>query len=89
MRRFFTLVFCFVAASASAQNSPVVNISKALVLHAQHKTMAGKDTVIESDTSKENKEPRYYYFSVNTDVAVNSKGGAGKRFSPAVEFGRT
>src|ERR1700748_1333468 len=50
---------------------------------------ARKDSVIESDTSKENKEPRYYYFSVNTNVFVNTKGGAGKRFSPAVEFGRT
>jgi len=51
--------------------------------------IATKDTVIESDTSKENKEPRYFYFSVNTDVFVNTKGGFGKRFSPAVEFGRT
>jgi hypothetical protein len=50
---------------------------------------AAKDTVIESDTSKENKEPRYYYLSVNTDVFVNTKGGVAKRFSPAVEFGRT
>lgn len=50
---------------------------------------ARKDTVLESDTSKENKEPRYYYFSVNTNVFVNTKGGFAKRFAPAIEFGRT
>ncbi len=75
--------------SAFAQTSPVSHISKVLIPHVEHKTIAGKDTVIESDTSKENKEPRYYYLSVNTDVFVNTKGGAAKRFSPAVEFGRT
>lgn len=74
------------AGSVSAQNSPAL---KALIPHAQHRVIAGKDTVIESDTSKENKEPRYYYFSVNADVYVNTKGGAAKRFAPAVEFGRT
>jgi hypothetical protein len=55
--------------------------------HAQNKT--GKDTVIEKDTSKENKEPRYFYISGNTNVFVNTRGGAAKRFSPSVEFGRT
>jgi hypothetical protein len=50
---------------------------------------AGKDTVIEKDTSKENKEPRYFYVSGNTNIFVNTKGGAAKRFSPSVEFGRT
>ena len=73
----------------SAQNSPALNLTKSLIAHAQHKVIAGKDTVIESDTSKENKEPRYYYMSVNADVYVNTKGGAAKRFAPAVEFGRT
>lgn len=62
---------------------------KVLLPHAQHKTIAGKDTVIESDTSKENKEPRYFYFSVLADVYVNTKGGAAKRFGPGFEFGRT
>lgn len=75
--------------SVFAQNSNVTSLSRALIPHAQHKTIAGKDTTIESDTSKENKEPRYYYLSVNTDVFVNTKGGVAKRFSPAVEFGRT
>ena len=50
---------------------------------------AKKDTTIESDTSKENKEPRYYYLSALTNVFVNTKGGFAKRFAPAVEFGRT
>jgi len=51
--------------------------------------IAGKDTVIEKDTSKENKEPQYFYVSGNADVFVNTRGGAAKRFSPSVEVGRT
>lgn len=72
-----------------AQNSPAQNLSKALFSQGKPKSVSPKDTVIESDTSKENKEPRYFYLSVNADVFVNTKGGAAKRFSPAVEFGRT
>lgn len=75
--------------NALAQTSPVSHISRVLIPHFERKTVAGKDTVIESDTSRENKEPRYYYLSVNADVFVNTKGGVVKRFSPAVEFGRT
>jgi hypothetical protein len=74
--------------TASAQNSTITTLPKALLPHSQHKA-AGKDTVRESDTSKENKEPRYFYFSVNADVFVNAKGGFARRFSPAFEFGRT
>lgn len=51
--------------------------------------VAKKDTTIESDTSKENQEPRYYYVSALTDVFVNTKGGFAKRFAPAIELGRT
>src|SRR5665213_1848118 len=51
--------------------------------------IANKDTIIEKDTSKENKEPRYYYITAIADVFVNTKGGFGKRFSPGVEFGKT
>jgi hypothetical protein len=51
--------------------------------------IANRDTVIEKDTSKENKEPRYYYITAITDVLVNAKGGFAKRFAPAVEFGKT
>jgi hypothetical protein len=64
------------------------NISRPIIPHAQNKT-THKDTVIEKDTSKENKEPRYYYITGITNVFVNTKGGFAKRFSPAVEFGRT
>lgn len=62
---------------------------RAILPHGQHKTVAGKDTVIESDTSKENMEPRYYYISALADVFVNTKGGVADRFAPGVEFGRT
>jgi hypothetical protein len=74
---------------AIAQNSPLSTLPKALAPNSQHKTVAGKDTVLESDTSKENKEPRYYYFSLLADVFVNAKGGVAKRFAPGIEFGRT
>ena len=59
-----------------------------MIHHSENKT-TGKDTVVEKDTSKENKEPRYYYVGASTNVFVNSKGGVAKRFSPSVEFGRT
>lgn len=89
MKAAFTIVLLFAIIYSYGQNSPALNISKALGSHSKYRVIAGKDTVIESDTSKENKEPRYYYFSVNTDVFVNAKGGFAKRLSPAVEFGRT
>lgn len=90
MKLFFTIILlCFIDDCAFAQNGAMQSLPKVLVPHAQHKTVAGKDTVIESDTSKENKEPRYYYFSVLTNIYVNTHGGLAKRFAPAVEFGRT
>ncbi len=85
----FTLLLLLCVTCLFAQNTSVMpNVSKAFIAHGQNKKTA-QDTVIESDTSKENKEPRYFYLSVNADVFVNAKGGAAKRFSPAVEFGRT
>jgi hypothetical protein len=72
-----------------AQTNIGQTLPKVLIPHAQHKTVAGKDTVIESDTSKENKEPRYFYISALADVYVNTRGGVAKRFAPGVEFGRT
>lgn len=84
------LLFC--SYSLLAQNAVSTTMGKAILSHgSSHKktNVASKDTVIESDTTKENKEPQYFYLSVNTDVFVNSKGGAAKRFSPALEFGRT
>jgi len=82
MRLTFTLLACLLTCVAYAQKGiGLSNASKAFI--------AKKDTVIESDTTKENKEPQYFYFSVNTNVFVNTKGGVAKRFSPAIEFGRT
>lgn len=48
-----------------------------------------QDTVIEADTSKENKEPRYFYITVNANTYVNTTGTLAKRFSPSLEVGRT
>jgi len=72
-----------------AQNAVSTTMGKAILSHGSSKTNARQDTVIESDTTKENKEPQYFYLSVNTDVFVNTKGGVADRFSPAIEFGRT
>jgi hypothetical protein len=83
-----TIFLASISACSFAQTNNVVpNINKALIGHTPHKST--KDTVIESDTSKENKEPQYFYFSTNADVFVNTKGGVAKRFSPAFEVGRT
>lgn len=70
--------------NVSGQITPGVKI----LPHPQQRQV-NKDTTIESDTSKENKEPQYFYMSVNGGIFVNTKGGAAKRFSPSVEFGRT
>jgi hypothetical protein len=89
MKILFTSIMLGMVSYALAQSTNVVpNVTKAMIGHRQDKP-ARKDTVIEKDTSKENKEPRYYYISANTNVFVNSKGGVAKRFSPSVEFGRT
>lgn len=88
MKYLYTLVFFTLSVSAIAQNSTISIAGKAMVAHPGNKP-ANKDTTIESDTSKENQEPRYFYLSVNANAFVNTKGGFAKRFSPAVEFGRT
>ena len=51
--------------------------------------IANKDTVLEKDTSKENKEPRYFYITTSANVFVNAKGGVAERFAPSIEFGKT
>lgn len=89
MKLLFIPAIILISLSAFGQASPASYLPKVLIPHSKHKTVADKDTVIESDTSRETKEPRYYYMSVNTDVFVNTKGGVAKRLSPAVEFGRT
>jgi len=88
MKILFTTLIVFAALYTFAQNTSVMpGVSKAFIAHGSKNTK--KDTVIESDTSKENKEPQYFYVSGNTNVFVNTKGGVAKRFSPSVEFGRT
>ncbi|MEO6980665.1 MAG: hypothetical protein ABI113_19890, partial [Mucilaginibacter sp.] len=89
MKTRFTLLFLLIVTHAFAQTPlKVPAVTKAVVAHpATNK--APKDTVIESDTSKENKEPRYFYLTASANVFVNTKGGAAKRFSPSAEFGKT
>jgi hypothetical protein len=86
MKIVFTIAIVFNAVCLFAQNKAGQTLIRSMS-HAQNKT--GKDTVVQKDTSKENKEPRYFYMSGNTNVFVNTRGGAAKRFSPSVEFGRT
>ena len=89
MKTIFTVLLALLVTYSFAQsNSVIPTISKTMLHQPQNKTTS-KDTVIEKDTSKENKEPRYFYLSANMDVFVNTKGGFAKRFSPAFEFGRT
>jgi hypothetical protein len=89
MKIFLTTLLLSSTMLAFAQSSSVIpNISKTMLHQSQNKT-ANKDTVIEKDTSKENKEPRNFYISASTNVFVNTRGGVAKRFSPSVEFGRT
>ncbi|MGZ3874571.1 MAG: hypothetical protein ACXVJD_16740 [Mucilaginibacter sp.] len=89
MKILFTSLFLLFAFFSMAQSPPKIpSVTKAVVARPPHAKMP-KDTVIESDTSKENKEPRYFYLTTSANVFVNSKGGAAKRFSPSVEFGKT
>lgn len=86
-----TLALCFAVSGLYAQITPGV---KNVIPHSQNRSASpsktmNKDTVIEKDTSKENKEPRYFYAGASTNIFVNSKGGFAKRFSPSFEFGRT
>jgi hypothetical protein len=82
MRLLFTFLLTLTVISAFSQNNQVLGISRKAVA-------AHRDTTFESDTSKENKEPRYFYLSLNTNAFVNTHGGFAKRFSPSAEFGRT
>ncbi len=82
MKIIYTLILLLSGISLFAQN--IAPAAKPLLVGK-----TSKDTVIESDTSKENKEPRYFYLSLNTNVFVNARGGVARRFSPNIEFGRT
>jgi len=89
MKIIFTLFIVLSSFCAFAQNNSMIpNISKTMI-HATQNKKTGKDTVIEKDTSKENKEPRYFYLTAATNVFVNTRGGFAKRFAPVFEFGRT
>jgi hypothetical protein len=91
MKIIFTLLFLLATACAFAQNPSVIpNMTKAVISHSQPPPKkTGRDTVIESDTSKENKEPRYFYITASANVFVNAKGGFAQRFAPSFEFGKT
>jgi len=65
------LMLCFTPFVFAQSNNVIPNISKSMIHHSQNNT-AAKDTVIEKDTAKENKEPRYYYLGVSTNVFVNA-----------------
>ena len=82
MRIAIAILFLTNSISVFSQNNQAMGIGRKLIA-------AHKDTTIESDTSKENKEPRYFYVSLNANAFVNTRGGFAKRFSPSVEFGRT
>jgi len=82
MKIIFTVLAILVSLSAFPQTNQALGAGGRLLA-------AHKDTTIESDTSKENKEPRYFYLSLNTNAFVNTHGGFAKRFSPSAEFGRT
>jgi len=89
MKSMLTALAMFLFMQLSSQKPAAVPaISKAILGHDKSKTMA-KDSVPESDTSKENKEPRYFYITASTNIFVNTIGSFTKRFAPSVEFGRT
>ncbi|WP_461448678.1 hypothetical protein [Mucilaginibacter sp.] len=90
MRSTFTLLLVLFTCTLFAQSAVGTSVGRAIFSHGSTpKHSATKDTVIESDTTRENKEPQYFYISANTDIFVAAKGGVANRFSPAIEFGRT
>lgn len=82
----FLFALSFVISGSYAQITPGVIIPQSQNRSAKR---MNKDTVIEKDTAKENKEPRYFYAGASTNIFVNTRGGFAKRFSPSIEFGRT
>lgn len=90
MKLLFTLFILLTGFTVLAQTAPKPQAAapKANIPHTANKASV-KDTVMEKDTSKENKEPRYFYVTASTNIFVNTKGGVARRFSPAFEFGRT
>jgi hypothetical protein len=89
MKLSYTLLFLLPVVGLFAQVTPKIpGVTKGAIT-AGHHDKTSRDTVAESDTSKENKEPRYFYITAGANIFVNTKGGFAKRFSPSVEFGRT
>ncbi len=89
MKLTFLLLFLLLNYESSAQGAPAVPaVSKGFITYNQANN-SKRHQVRESDTSKENKEPRYFYVTGSTNVLVNTIGGFAKRFSPSIEFGRT
>jgi len=91
MKLILTPVFLLITVASFGQAATIIvpTVERGLITAGHQPKKTVKDTVIESDTSKENKEPRYFYMSVNTNMFVNTIVGVADRFSPAVEFGRT
>lgn len=83
MKHYYILICSLLIVSAArSQNIPAV--AKPLLVGKVQ-----RDSIAEKDTTKENKEPQYFYLSFNANVFVSAKGGFEQRFSPAIEFGRT
>src|ERR1700761_9076550 len=89
LKQYLLYLSFFISSAVWAQTHVAQTSPRVLIPHAEHKKIAGRDTTIESDTSKENKEPRYYYVSALASVFVNTHGGFAKRFAPGIELGRT
>lgn len=88
MKISLTLAVLGLAMNVIAQQHGVApTLTKALIGNSGKK--ASRDTVMEKDTSKENKEPQYFYLTISANAYVNTIGGFSKRFAPAIEFGRT
>jgi hypothetical protein len=89
MKFILPLFFLLSAVELYAQQKAVVPTLTKAVVGNSNRERSSRDTVMESDTSKENKEPQYFYLTLSTNAYVNTTGGFSKRFSPSIEFGRT
>jgi hypothetical protein len=89
MKVFFTIMALLYTVTLSAQTPYVApTLTKAAIGNSGSKP-EDRITERESDTSKENQEPQYFYLTVSANTYVNTTGGFAKRFSPSIEFGRT
>jgi hypothetical protein len=79
------LILSFLTIGATAQ----VKKKTGNLPHSINKHGIKDTTIIESDTAKESKEPRYFYTTIGANVLVNTRGGVVQRLTPSIEFGRT